>query len=89
MNFFAVAPGVMKTKMFFKTNLKKLLKNYSKNISFTNPSENYDLIKMLIYQNNNKLSGKLLSVKWDEWKNLKFIKRIQKNEDTLTLRRKI
>lgn len=89
MNFFAVAPGVMKTKMFFKTNLKKIVKNDSKNISFTNPSENYDLIKMLIYQNNNKLSGKLFSVKWDKWKNLKFIKKIQKNEDILTLRRKI
>lgn len=89
MNFFALAPGVMKTKMFFKTHLKKYIKNYSKNISFTDPLNNYELIKVLINEKDNKLSGKLFSVKWDKWQNSKYLKKIKKNQELLTLRRKI
>lgn len=89
MNFFAIAPGILRTKMFFKTHLKKFKKNYSKNISFTDPFNNYQLIKVLINEKDNKLSGKLFSVKWDNWRNLKYLKKIKKNQELLTLRRKI
>ena len=89
MNFFAVAPGMMKTKMFFKTHLKKYIKNNSKRVSFTDPADSYELIKLLINEKSKKLSGKLFSVNWDKWRNLKFIKKIKKNQELLTLRRKI
>ena len=89
MNFFALAPGVMKTKMYFKTHLKKYIKNYSKKISFTDPADSYELIKVLINEKSNKLSGKLFSVKWDKWQNFKYLKKIKKNHELLTLRRKI
>ena len=89
MNFFALAPGVMKTKMFKKTHLKKYVKNYKKDVSFTDPANSHKLITILINEKSNSLSGKLFSVKWDKWKNLNYIKKIKKNENLLTLRRKI
>ena len=75
--------------MFFKTHLKRFKKNYLKKISFTDPLNNYQLIKVLINEKDNKLSGKLFSVKWDNWRNLKYLKKIKKNQELLTLRRKI
>ena len=87
--FFAISPGVMKTKMFFKTNLKKYVKNKSKILSFTEPKNNYELIKLLFNEKGSKLSGKLFSVKWDNWNSKVFIKKVKGDQELLTLRRKI
>ena len=36
---------------------------------------------------NNYMSGKLISAIWDDWKSVKFINSLRKNNNFLTLRR--
>lgn len=85
--FYAVAPGILKTRMFTKSkNTQKKLKILKKKIIFSDMRKSLELIKFLS-SNNLKFSGKIISAVWDNWKSKKFIKSVNKNKDLLTLRR--
>ena len=83
--FIAIAPGVLKTKMYFKSVIKDKIK--SKKVDFADKNKTYELIKFTMLKKNNYMSGKLISAIWDDWKSVKFINSIRKNNNFLTLRR--
>ena len=83
--FIAIAPGVLKTKMFFESVRKDNIKN--KKVSFADKNKTYELIKFMMLNKNNYMSGKLISAIWDDWNSNKFINSLKRNENFLTLRR--
>lgn len=85
--FYAIAPGVLNTRMFLKSkNIEKNINPTKKKVVFSEMKNTLELIKFLS-NNNIKKSGKLISAIWDKWKNKRFIKLVNNNKDLLTLRR--
>ena len=92
----ALAPGVMKTKMLDNILLAGQTKSGSneykiasellskKQFSFQSV---IDLIVFLLSKDSEKISGKLISAKWDNWKNFKKYHKQLMKSDILTLRR--
>lgn len=87
--FFAIAPGVLNTRMFKKSNIiEQNLNKNKKKVMFADMEKTYQLINFLSNKNLN-ISGKLISAVWDKWKNKNFLKSYVLDENKLTLRRQI
>ena len=85
--FYAIAPGVLNTRMYLKSKIiDKNINLKKKKVVFSDMKNTLELIKFLS-NNNIKRSGKLISAIWDKWKNKKFVKLVNRNKDLLTLRR--
>ena len=88
-NFFAIAPGILNTRMFKKSNIvEQNLNKSKKKVIFSDMERTFQLINFLSNKNLN-ISGKLISAIWDKWKNKNFIKSFILHENKLTLRRQI
>lgn len=93
----AISPGIIKSQMTYEIIKNKHLvdnqelKKIKKEINNSKKSleKIYDLISFLISKNGRRISGKMISSRWDNFKNWNFvdIKKIQTNE-FFTLRRK-
>lgn len=85
--FYAIAPGVLNTKMYNDSIQKeKKLHKIKRQVFFSDMNDTFELIKFLS-NNNVKTSGKIISAIWDKWKSKKFLKLLNSNKDFLTLRR--
>ena len=92
----ALAPGVMKTKMLDNillagqtnsgSNEYKIASELLSKKQFSFQSV-IDLIVFLLSKDSEKISGKLISAKWDNWKNFKKHHKQLMKSDILTLRR--
>lgn len=93
----AISPGIIKSQMTYEIIKNKHLvdnqelKKIKREINNSKKSleKIYDLISFLISKNGRRISGKMISSRWDNFKNWNFvdIKKIQTNE-FFTLRRK-
>ena len=92
----AIAPGVMKTKMLDNILLAGQINSGSNEYKIASEllSERQfsfqsvvDLIVFLLSKDSEKISGKLISAKWDNWKSFKKYNKQLMKSDILTLRR--
>ena len=86
--FFAIAPGVLNTRMYQKSAILEKKLKIKKKVVFSDMEKTFQLINYLSNKNFS-VSGKLISAVWDKWKNKKFLQSHILDENKLTLRRQI